>query len=345
MADRLNRGLPMARWPKEDRKKFAEAFAPATDWLDTSRENSLSPATVKHLEYAYGAFMGSLDSELLSLSPAVRVTRASIRMFHDKLARNVSPVGISIAIQRLYYVMRSMCPPIADWDWLGQIATALRIRAEPLRHDFVLSSDLYPVGISMMDEVLDNYHASNHLIGTDYSKFRDGLMIAVLVEAPMRRGNLAAIDVVEHLEKVGMQWNIHVPGRLVKTRHALDYELSERLSLYVDFYLGIVRPSFEGSRAHNCMWLYHDRPMNPKMIRRYLRKHTLQALGVAVTPHRFRNAAATFISVEDPKNIRMSRDLLGHRSFEMTEKHYVVRAASRLAGRSFSLAVQRAASR
>lgn len=98
-------------------------------------------------------------------------------------------------------------------------------------------------------------------------------------------------------------------------------------------YLLHFRPLFPNATEHAGMWPYKDRPMTDKMIRRCVRRHTAKALGYAVTPHRFRNAAATFTSVVDPKNIRMAKDLLGHSSLFVTEQHYVDGSRSRLAGR------------
>jgi len=76
------------------------------------------------------------------------------------------------------------------------------------------------------------------------------------------------------------------------------------------------------------------------MIRRYTRKHTQERLGDAVSPHGFRRGAATFTTIADPVNARVVKDLLGHTTFRMTEKHYVVGARSRLAGRDLMQAVR-----
>src|SRR5262249_30118172 len=69
-----------------------------------------------------------------------------------------------------------------------------------------------------------------------------------------------------------------------------------------------------------------------------VRQRTRDALGFPVNLHRFRHAAATLWSINDPKNVRGAKDLLGHSSFRTTEKHYVM-AQSRLAGRVFALAI------
>jgi integrase len=67
-------------------------------------------------------------------------------------------------------------------------------------------------------------------------------------------------------------------------------------------------------------------------------KRTKTAFGFGVNLHRFRHAAASFWSIHDPVNVQGSKDLLGHASFTMTEKHYIM-AQSRIAGRALAHAV------
>jgi integrase/recombinase XerD len=47
------------------------------------------------------------------------------------------------------------------------------------------------------------------------------------------------------------------------------------------------------------------------------------------------DAAVTFWSIHDPRNVRGAKDLLGHASFATTEKHYIM-AQSRMAGRALA---------
>jgi len=69
-----------------------------------------------------------------------------------------------------------------------------------------------------------------------------------------------------------------------------------------------------------------------------VRRRTRKALGFAVNLHRFRRAAATLWSRQDPANVRGAKDLLGHASFATTEKHYIM-AQSRIAGRALARAI------
>jgi integrase len=72
-----------------------------------------------------------------------------------------------------------------------------------------------------------------------------------------------------------------------------------------------------------------------------VRRRTKKAFGFAINVHRFRHAAASFWSIQDPANVRGAKDLLGQASFGITEKHYIM-AQSRLAGRVLARAVDAA---
>jgi integrase/recombinase XerD len=49
---------------------------------------------------------------------------------------------------------------------------------------------------------------------------------------------------------------------------------------------------------------------------------TRRQLGVAVSPHLFRDAAATTMTSQSPRDARAIRDLLGHKGFDTVDKHY-----------------------
>jgi integrase len=51
-------------------------------------------------------------------------------------------------------------------------------------------------------------------------------------------------------------------------------------------------------------------------------RRTKQGLGVAISPHLFRDIAATMIAREAPELLSVARDLLTHSSVETTLKHY-----------------------
>jgi site-specific recombinase XerD len=48
----------------------------------------------------------------------------------------------------------------------------------------------------------------------------------------------------------------------------------------------------------------------------------MRHLGIALRPHAFRHIAATSIAEYDPEHVNIIRDILGHASLNMAQKHY-----------------------
>jgi integrase/recombinase XerD len=146
----------------------------------------------------------------------------------------------------------------------------------------------------------------------------------------------------QHLVKSGDVWALDIPAGDTKTRRAFDFPVSEEMSARIDLYLEQFRSRMPGAAKHTGVWPSNkSRPMCANAIYLAVRKRTKKAFGFGVNLHRFRHAAASFWSSQDPVNVRGAKDLLGHASFGTTEKHYIM-AQSRLAGRALAQAVDAA---
>ncbi len=334
MAKRINRALSFDKWPSLDQQLFRAAH-PQGDIFDIGTNSHLSARTVYARRSSYGQFLMILMRERadqLVLQPHERVTPENLELCLLCLRRNCTEHTVANFLQRLYLVVRSMYPRL-DWRWMQSAQRSVQRSARPLRHREVLSHELYAVGLRLIEVAKKDVAEGGAPTLKSAEMLRDGLMIALLAEQPMRRGELASLSITEHLSNIGDRFVLNLPPELVKCGAARHYRVSQRLSNIIRLYLLHFRPLFPNATEHAGMWPYKDRPMTDKMIRRCVRRHTAKALGYAVTPHRFRNAAATFTSVVDPKNIRMAKDLLGHSSLFVTEQHYVDGSRSRLAGR------------
>ena len=245
---------------------------------------------------------------------------------------------ISIYLYHLWLALRYLYPR-DDWSWLLRISRRIKARAKsrPERHHLVTSEILYDVGIKLMDDALRSGRpATSWRVQT---AFRDGLIIALLALIPLRRRTLAALRIGKHLVKCGEHWVLDIPPEDVKTKQPLDYPISPELSHRIDIYVEQIRSKTAGVGTHDYLWASsRGRPMGGGVINNAVRRRTRKALGFPVNLHRFRRAAATLWSIQDPANVRGSKDLLGHASFATTEKYYVM-SQSRLAGRALGRAI------
>jgi integrase/recombinase XerD len=198
---------------------------------------------------------------------------------------------------------------------------------------------LYALGIEMMDRAVTNANHTTHITKAHALDYRDGLIIALLALIPLRRRTLAALRVGKHLVKSGVVWSLDIPAEDNKTKRPLEYSISTDMSERIDLYLAQFRPQIPGAERHDGLWASNQgRSMNDGTVYDTVRRRTREALGFPVNLHRFRPAAGTLRSIHDPGNVCGVKDLLGHATFNTTERHYIM-ARSRLAGRALARAI------
>ena len=57
-------------------------------------------------------------------------------------------------------------------------------------------------------------------------------------------------------------------------------------------------------------------------ISNMIKRRTVKAFGVDLCPHLFRDCAVTSMVRDAPASARLTRDLLGHASLDVANKHY-----------------------
>ncbi len=334
--------LDYTNWPAIDKTLWKAAFAPATDQFDDGGPGArLSKHTIHQLRYTYGKFLYFLSVEhraLLGRKPADRVDTKTIEQFVNWQPASCGGITISIYLAHLWLALRNLYPR-NNWSWLLSISNRIKARAKVKRekHHLVTSEKLYDLGIKLMDDALGSGKPPTSW--RVQTAFRDGLIIALLALIPLRRRTLEALRIGKQLVRSGAQWVLDIPAEDVKTRRPLDYPLTPELSRRIDVYVNQIRPKTAGADSHDYLWASsRGRPLGGQVICNALRRRTRKALGFPVNLHRFRRAAATFWSMQDPSNVRGVKDLLGHSSFATTERYYVM-AHSRLAGRALWRAI------
>jgi integrase len=155
--------------------------------------------------------------------------------------------------------------------------------------------------------------------------YRDGLIIALCASRPLRRGNLAALRIGVHLQNIAGVMRIVIPREETKTRVPIDMTWPKTLLPALQRYLSHWRPALLGRhRDPEMLWISRrgGGALSAPTLACNVRRHTEEAFGIAISPHRFRDAAATMMAIRDPENVRAAAAVLGHGSYETTQKHY-----------------------
>ncbi|HEY9716112.1 MAG TPA: site-specific integrase [Trichormus sp.] len=323
-------------WPQTDRQKWKAAFK-SNEFLEEEGAGAhLSPATRAALKGAYGRFLGFLSrhgAERLDRPPAGRIDHVIVAKYVEQMWESCLASTIANELHHVRLALSAICPG-ADLGWLQIITKRIAAQAKrrPERHHLITSERLYALGQELMDRAVAEVDGASVAKATAFD-YRDGLIIALLATIPLRRRTLASLRIGKHLVKSGSLWALEITAADTKSRRQLDYSIAPELSARIDVYLAKFRAHVPGAGMHDALWVSNKgAAMTAGAIYDAVRRRTQEAFGFAVNLHRFRHAAATFWSMQDPKNVRGMKDLLGQASFRTTEKHYII-AQSRMAGR------------
>ena len=122
-------------------------------------------------------------------------------------------------------------------------------------------------------------------------------MIALLALCPIRLKNFAALEIGRTFREVEGSWWIVLPANETKSRRADERRLPDFLKPYIDALSVRCTAGPVALQPHQPtrLWLsaVTGRPMIKKAIGTLVSKITFETLGVDVSPHLFRTAAAS----------------------------------------------------
>ncbi|PSL12637.1 tyrosine-type recombinase/integrase [Shimia abyssi] len=328
---KLPRCVPVIGWPKKDREAWATALLQPKDALDVAGPAShLRAPSVRLIEQAVGRFLGWLEDiegrKATNVPHDVPVD--ALRRYIDWLNERVAPFTVLGHVRDLHEYLRFAWPDF-DRSHVKRAERALAWRAKPTKDKRARlrpSEDLVRLGEDLMAEAASAGSGDRRLPLVQY---RDGLAIALLALRPLRIRAFASIQLQDHLLHVGNVWKIAIPPELSKNNRPWEADIPSELAPALRHYLEAVRPQLRSLRGRwhsepgGALWISIDgSAMKPKALGEAITKRTRQAFGQSISPHYFRDCAATTLAYDSPKNVRLATPLLGHTSPKTTEKHY-----------------------
>ena len=219
-------GLRFDEWPESDRSAWELAIAdgdvfdgrgPAARWRAATRKTNINH---------YGAWLGFLrDAGQLKLGqkPEERVTAEAVRAYIEYLRLMVAPCTVVTMLVGLKVTIMAMAPR-ENWRWLADICNALNRQAEPVRDKesrILPAEEIYATAVAELARQRDSHPQGRNTL----CAWRNTLMIALLSARPLRLKNFAALELREHLRRVGSNWLITVPADEVKNGMPLEFDL------------------------------------------------------------------------------------------------------------------------
>lgn len=146
--------------------------------------------------------------------------------------------------------------------------------------------------------------------------------IELLIVAPIRRQNLASVDIARHMVRIGRRTYLILPSDEVKNSVDLEFELPKRTVDLIDWYLAQHWPvlAAAGSTA-----LFPGRKAEAKSgdtLGRQIVKVVFKYTGLRVNTHLFRHIGAKIFLDAEPGSYEVIRRVLGHKRMDTTTKYY-----------------------
>jgi integrase/recombinase XerD len=194
------------------------------------------------------------EPDALAVTAAERLNLDRVRRFCAYLGATNTPHSVAIVIGALYGAARVMLPG-CDWDWLKTVKTRL-YGAAPVhgpRGPVITSRQLLDLGQQLMDETV--LTPGDQIRIADAVRYRDGLIIALLAFMPLRRKNLAALQIGRHLIQEGENWFVIIPAEETKTSVSIEFDVHEFLYPYLAAYLDVIRPRMLRDVTSKALWV------------------------------------------------------------------------------------------
>jgi integrase len=319
------RSLPVSEWPDADRHAWEEACRPGSRLKPGGVASYLAQVSRDSFARRYGAFLAFLDRNgrlHQHSAAAAQVTPTNVAAYIDELTARVR----SVTYNCIYHLRRAaeLLAPTIDFSWLAEIEKDLALVMEPRSKSdrLVLSERLVEAGLTLVIE-------AQQLADNDFARargIRNGLMIALLAVCPNRLKNFSTLEIGHTFKQVHGSWWIAVPAALTKSRRRPDERrVPGWLNNTIDLYLNQSRPVLlRSGSATNALWISSTTagPMTTKNLGTLVSKVTLETLGVDVSPHLFRTAAASTAATYGGRTPHLASAILNHTDPRVTEKHY-----------------------
>ena len=123
--------------------------------------------------------------------------------------------------------------------------------------------------------------------------------------------------------QIGDRYLLKFGAEDMKDGKAREFLLPEAFTSPMRQYLRRHRPILLRGKTSDALWIsQYGCPITEDGLSRELPKVTKRYLGIELRPHAFRHIAATSIAEFAPEHVNIIRDILGHATLNMAEKHY-----------------------
>lgn len=314
-------------WPVADQTFWKEMTQAANLFDVRGALSHLRPATIEMMMRGYGRWLAWINRfcpDVMFCSPPDRAT-------HERMKAWLDSLNMLAPSSRLMYfgnALRTLMGayPRTNWDKHKRLLTYLEREAKEYvslrKNGRIVSSDvLFQAGLKLASGDAD---AARTEIARMKHR-RDGCLLAFLSAIPLRCRAMSELRLGKSLLVGKSSITIYLDAGMTKTGMEWEATIPDPLKPVLQQYLFDVRPWLmeRGSQDHEHVWVTDKgRPLNKEYLAAKTRRVSLRLLGVMLSPHLFRDAAATTLARKSPIDARLIRSLLGHSGHQTAERYY-----------------------
>ena len=319
--------LPLINWPEADKAVWADLTAPgdaldqggALSHLRATSQAGLIKRYGRWLEYLY-----QVHPETISERPAWRATPERVRDWCASLEHIAPPTRLTY-VNGALQVLREAEP---ENDWRLQCRLLKSLTREVRRWDSPRKIGRIFPGPVLLEAACDlagpTAAAANTPLNAALMR-RNGTMIALFTLAPIRLRSFSELTLGRSVLVTQKQITLVLSGDMTKNHLPWEVLAPPALETLLREYIHEVRPWLMRNleRPHDALWVGRmGEPYSYRTIANTIPAATCRQLGVPVSPHLFRDAAATTIAQMAPENVLSIAPILGHSSSGIVERHY-----------------------
>ncbi len=318
--------LRPADWPAQDQKMWRMAIREGGLFDDVGHLAHLSPPTLGMIQSAYGKWLGWLtmtQHEVLEMPPPDRL---QLERFIDFAEANshLSPKTQHLCTSNTLRLLHHAYPE-RDWEAAWRVIRRLKIQAD--RHVSHRKNGRILSGNHVLSAALDLAGPVAAAARTPLQRAllqRNGTIIAFLALMPLRRRAFTSLRLGEAVVFEDNDIRIIARPHMTKRRTHWETLVPPSIAPTLRRYIEEVRPQLmKPGRDHEMLWVTkYGTPVSGSAMSTLIRNQTHELFGVTISPHLFRDIAATTLARTAPEATGHIRALLDHTGHETAEKYY-----------------------
>jgi len=310
-------------WPEQDRLAWLELRKERGPFADVHRGSRWAPLTWKIKHDSVGRYIGFemyVGGVDFSQALSQRVTADTFQRFMKHLRDQVSLNTVRRYAVDLQQVLQALDSK-RDWTWMKReclVPSEAEANAARKKKTTFHPPSLFHAAIRRMNEIDDS-----SLDVKSSVVYRNSLIASFLVCYPIRRANLAAMEIGRHLRILDGVMHLSFEANEVKVGKSIFTTLPEELRPYFQRYIEGARTVLLNGHRSNMLWISsRGLPLRDEGMHSSFASMGRDLLGFELTPHMFRRAGPTWLIGQDARNTRFAARTLGHANTKSVNGYY-----------------------